>query len=39
MGPAAQDFRAAFGLGEDGKHISTVAKAESHLRRSMSFTA
>lgn len=24
MGPAAQDFYAAFGLGEDDKHISTV---------------
>jgi hypothetical protein len=24
MGPMAQDFRAAFGLGEDDKHISTV---------------
>jgi hypothetical protein len=24
MGPMAQDFRAAFGLGEDEKHISTV---------------
>ena len=24
MGPTAQDFRAAFGLGEDDKHISTV---------------
>jgi hypothetical protein len=24
MGPAAQDFRAAFGLGEDDKHISAV---------------
>ncbi len=24
MGPVAQDFRAAFGLGEDDKHISTV---------------
>jgi hypothetical protein len=24
LGPVAQDFRAAFGLGEDDKHISTV---------------
>lgn len=24
MGPMAQDFREAFGLGEDEKHISTV---------------
>jgi len=24
LGPTAQDFRAAFGLGEDNKHISTV---------------
>ena len=24
MGPMAQDFSAAFGLGEDDKHISTV---------------
>jgi hypothetical protein len=24
LGPMAQDFRAAFGLGEDEKHISTV---------------
>ncbi len=24
MGPVAQDFRAAFGLGEDDRHISTV---------------
>jgi len=24
MGPMAQDFYAAFGLGEDNKHISTV---------------
>ena len=24
MGPMAQDFRAAFGLGEDERHISTV---------------
>ena len=24
MGPVAQDFRAAFGLGEDNKHIATV---------------
>jgi len=24
MGPVAQDFRAAFGLGEDDKHIATV---------------
>jgi hypothetical protein len=24
LGPMAQDFRAAFGLGEDAKHISTV---------------
>jgi len=24
LGPTAQDFRAAFGLGEDDKHISTV---------------
>ena len=24
MGPTAQDFHAAFGLGEDDKHISTV---------------
>ena len=24
MGPMAQDFRAAFGLGEDDKHISTI---------------
>lgn len=24
VGPTAQDFRAAFGLGEDDKHISTV---------------
>jgi len=24
LGPTAQDFRAAFGLGEDEKHISTV---------------
>jgi hypothetical protein len=24
MGPTAQDFRAAFGLGEDDQHISTV---------------
>jgi hypothetical protein len=24
MGPLAQDFKAAFGLGEDDKHISTV---------------
>ena len=24
MGPMAQDFRAAFGLGSDDKHISTV---------------
>jgi hypothetical protein len=24
MGPMAQDFRQAFGLGEDEKHISTV---------------
>jgi TolA-binding protein len=24
MGPMAQDFYAAFGLGEDDKHISTV---------------
>jgi hypothetical protein len=24
MGPVAQDFRAAFGLGEDDKHITTV---------------
>ena len=24
MGPMAQDFRAAFGLGEDDKHIATV---------------
>ena len=27
MGPVAQDFRAAFGLGEDDKHISTVDAA------------
>jgi hypothetical protein len=24
MGPMAQDFRAAFGVGEDDRHISTV---------------
>ena len=24
MGPMAQDFREAFGLGEDEKHVSTV---------------
>jgi len=24
MGPTAQDFSAAFGLGEDAQHISTV---------------
>jgi hypothetical protein len=24
MGPTAQDFRRAFGLGEDGRHISAV---------------
>jgi hypothetical protein len=24
LGPTAQDFRAAFGLGEDGRHIDTV---------------
>jgi len=24
VGPTAQDFRAAFGLGEDDRHISTV---------------
>ena len=24
MGPMAEDFREAFGLGEDEKHISTV---------------
>ncbi len=24
LGPMAQDFRAAFGLGEDDRHISTV---------------
>jgi hypothetical protein len=24
LGPTAQDFRAAFGLGEDGKHIDSI---------------
>ena len=28
LGPMAQDFRSAFGLGEDNRHIDTVADSE-----------